>query len=137
MPYRLYRARPCLRREGRLDKAIADADRGHPAQSETARRLRSRGLVYYKKGDFDKAIADIARPFGSIRNMPTHTITEGSLREEGRSRQGHRRLYRGHPLDPKDAKAYLSRGTYYKKEGRPAKADADFAQAKELGYKGK
>ena len=38
-------------------------------------------------------------------------------------------------LDPKYAKSYYSRGLAYEQMGETANADADFAQAKKLGYK--
>ncbi len=38
-------------------------------------------------------------------------------------------------LDPKYAEAYYNRGAAYKEGGKTAKAEADFAQAKKLGYK--
>ena len=38
-------------------------------------------------------------------------------------------------LNPKDAKAYQGRGAVYHNKGEQAKAEADFAKAKELGYK--
>ena len=37
-------------------------------------------------------------------------------------------------LDPDDAKAYHNRGIAYYEQGNKAKAEADFAKAKELGY---
>ena len=40
-------------------------------------------------------------------------------------------------LDPKNARAYHNRGFAYRKKGDNAKAEADFAQAKKLGYKEK
>ena len=38
-------------------------------------------------------------------------------------------------LNPNYAKAYYNRGAAYEKKGDKAKAEADFAQAKKLGYK--
>jgi Flp pilus assembly protein TadD len=40
-------------------------------------------------------------------------------------------------LYPKSAKPYHARGLVYKRIGETAKAEADFAQAKKLGYKDK
>ena len=40
-------------------------------------------------------------------------------------------------LDPTDAYAFQERGGTYLKKGDKAKAKADFAQVKKLGYKGK
>jgi Flp pilus assembly protein TadD len=40
-------------------------------------------------------------------------------------------------LDPDDANTYQYRGLAYEKKGEKAKAEADFAQAKKLGYKSK
>ena len=37
-------------------------------------------------------------------------------------------------LDPKHAEAYHYRGLAYQKKGDRAKAESDFAKAKELGY---
>ena len=38
-------------------------------------------------------------------------------------------------LDPELAVAYRGRGVAYEKKGDKAKAEADFAQAKKLGYR--
>ncbi len=43
-------------------------------------------------------------------------------------------LTEGTRLDPKLAVAYYNRGVAYERKGDKAKAEEDFARAKELGY---
>jgi Flp pilus assembly protein TadD len=40
-------------------------------------------------------------------------------------------------LNPQCAEAHYGRGVAYEKKGEKAKAEADFAQAKKLGFEGK
>ena len=98
-------------------------------------RITSRGVAYGEKGDYDKAIADYTE---AIRLDPKlrRRITAGAgLRAEGRLRQGHRGLYRGHPARPEVAEAYYGRGCGYGEKGDYDKAIADYTEAIRLDPK--
>ena len=84
-----------------------------------ARRKRQevfdRGVSASRNGDFDKAIADYTEAIRLNPKLMPGVLQPGRcLREEGRIRQGHRRLHRGHPAQPEiDAEAYCNRGVAY------------------------
>ena len=85
-------------KKGDLDKAIADYTEAIRLDPKLAKAYNNRGVAYAKKGEHDKAIADYTE---AIRLDPKYAeayYNRGdAYRTQGRVRQGHRRLHRGHP----------------------------------------
>ena len=68
--------RPCMRRQslGETDKAIADYTAAIRLDPKMASAYLGRAFAYEAKGDSDKQIDDVARPFASTRNRQSRTI---------------------------------------------------------------
>ena len=75
------------------------------------------------------------RPSGSTRSMPRRITTEALPTEEGRTRQGHRRLHRGHPARPERRRRRATRGNAYSKKSELDKGIADYTEAIRLDPK--
>ena len=94
--------------KGEYDKAIADYTEAIRLDPKYAEAYNSRGFAYGNKGEHDKAIADYTE---AIRLDPKYANAYYNrgvrLREEGRMRQGHRRLHGGHPARPEIRRGVL------------------------------
>lgn len=100
-----------------------------------------RGIAFLRVRDFDNAIADFAEV---IRICPTCTVAYDSrglaylanaCLAKGEYEKAIADFIEAIRFDPKHAAAYHFRGYAYSQMGEKAKAEADFAQAKKLGYK--
>ncbi|MDR1836328.1 MAG: tetratricopeptide repeat protein, partial [Treponema sp.] len=96
-----------------------------------------RGLAYYEKRDWDRAIADYTQ---AIRINPNFAIAyhnRGSAYHNGK--RDYDRAIADYTeairLNPNDANAYNNRGNSYQAKGDMTRANADFARARELGYR--
>ena len=154
------------RKKGELDKAVADYTDAIRLDPKDAAAHAARGDVYRKKGELNKAIADYTEAIRlDPKNAAAHAARGVAYRMEAESdkaiadyievinpQDAEAYAMRGEQgdfdkaiadcteairLDPKWAEAYYDRGSAYEKKGDKAKAEADFAQAKKLGYKGK
>ena len=83
------------------------------------RRTAAGALPTGEKGEHDKAIADYTE---AIRLDPKYAeayYNRGSgLQLQGRDRQGHRRLHRGHPARPEGCRGVLQPGQCLLRKGR-------------------
>ena len=96
--------------------------------------FRSRGVAYYRRGDYDRALADLAE---SIRLAPDVAGLYGDQaniyyfkRDYSRAIAGYDQALR---LDPSDALAYNNRGCAWVALGSLAAAEADFTRARQHG----
>ena len=72
--------------------------RGHPARPERCRGVLQPRHRLTGKATTTRRLPTTPRPSGSTRNMPKRTTAAWPrLEEQGRLRQGDRRLHRGHP----------------------------------------
>jgi tetratricopeptide (TPR) repeat protein len=98
----------------------------------------NRGESYRNKGDHDRAIADYTE---AIRLDPQFAIAynnrgvsyNGGKKDYDRAIADYTEAIR---LNPQYALAYNNRGNAYQAKGNQARADADFAEARRLGYTG-
>ena len=89
-----------------------------------------RGGCYVETGEYDKAIADFTEAIRLDPNVAAHVLRSRSvLRPDGRRRQGHRRLHRGHPARPERGGCLLRSGSVLCPDGRRRQAIADFTEA--------
>ena len=95
----------------------------------------SRASVYWEKGEYDNAIAEYTKPSVSIQPQLRLSDSGWSLRTEGEFEKAITDYTEAIRLASDDGELYASRGLAYEQNGDKAKADADFAQAKKLGYK--
>ena len=72
--------------------------------------FHDRSVEYLDKGEFDKAIKDLAEPFVSIHGMPTAYYDRGRAFSGKGIRQGPWRLHRNNSPQSKDSNAYCERG---------------------------
>jgi tetratricopeptide (TPR) repeat protein len=56
--------------QGDLDQAIADYNESLRSERDVDDARYNRGLAWNRKGDFDRAVADLATPSGSTPAMP-------------------------------------------------------------------
>jgi len=124
--------------KGDRDRAITDYTEAIRLNPQTARAyyLRGNANLYYK-GDRERAITDYTE---AIRLSPKYA-------EAYYNRGNAYRYYKGDRdraltdyteairLNPKYAEAYYYRGTLYSQKADTVRANADFAKARELGYK--
>ena len=108
LPRRIATGADAYGQKGEHDKAIADCTEAIRLDPKDAKAYCNRGVAYGSKGEYDKAIADFTE---AIRLDPKYgrgVLQPGhGLRKQGRIRQGHCRLHRGHPARPeRSAEAY-------------------------------
>ena len=121
---------------GDLDEAIAEyttAIRLYPKCGEAYFR---RGRAFAGKREFDKAITDFTE---AIRLKPEfaeayyyrRALIYSEQRKYDQAIADYTETIR---IKPEDAKVYYNRGRTYALNGEQAKAEADFAKARELGF---
>ena len=89
-----------------------------------------------KKGDFDKAIADLNEAIRLDPKMPRRTTTVACLRQEGRLRQSHRRLHRGDSDQPERWVHILCSGLFVLAERRQSQSRRRFRPSQEARLQG-
>ena len=119
-----------------FDKAIADCTEAIRIKPDYAEAYFDRGRAYFFKGEYDKAIAQWTE---AIRLDPTNAEAYFSrgLAYGSKKREFDKEIAdctEAIRIKPDYAKAYYNRGAAYREKGDKAKAEADFAKAKELGY---
>ena len=96
--------------------------------------FRSRGVAYYRRGDYDRALADLAE---SIRLAPSVAGLYGDQANVYYFKRDFSRAIAGYDkalqLDPNDALAYNNRGCAWVAVGSLAAAEADFNRARQHG----
>ncbi len=136
----MYRARgSAYDGKGEYDKAIADYTEAVRLDPKNAGAYYARISAYLKKGDYDKAIADYAE---AIRLDPRNAeayCARGSfyLRVKGDYDKAIADYTNAIRLDPKNGEAYSERGSARAAKGEKGEAEADYAEAKRLGYNGR
>jgi tetratricopeptide (TPR) repeat protein len=126
------------RLKGEPDRVIAACSRllARDAVDGVLRRdaFRSRGVGYYRRGDYDRALADLAE---SIRLAPGVAGLYGDQANVYYFKRDYSRAIAGYDkalqLDPNDALAYNNRGCAWVALGSLAAAEADFTRARRLG----
>ncbi len=124
--------------KGEPDRVIAACSRllARDAVDGVLRRdaFRSRGVGYYRRGDYDRALADLAE---SIRLAPGVAGLYGDQANVYYFKRDYSRAIAGYDkalqLDPNDALAYNNRGCAWVALGSLAAAEADFTRARRLG----
>jgi tetratricopeptide (TPR) repeat protein len=96
--------------------------------------FRSRGVAYYRRGDYDRALADLAE---SIRLAPDVAGLYGDQANIYYFKHDYSRAIAGYDkalkLDPSDALAFNNRGCAWVALGSLVNAEADFQRAREHG----
>jgi tetratricopeptide (TPR) repeat protein len=96
----------------------------------------SRGIAYYTKGEYDRAIADYTR---SIEINPKDAITYSNrgraYNDKGEYDRAIADYTRSIEINPKDAIVYNNRGDAYRGKGDNDRAIADFNRAIEINPK--
>ncbi len=96
--------------------------------------FRSRGVGYYRRGDYDRALADLAE---SIRLAPGVAGLYGDEANIYYFKRDYSRAIAGYDkalqIDPNDALAYNNRGCAWVALGSLASAEADFDRARQRG----
>ena len=123
---------------GEPDQVIAACSRllARDALDSVLRRdaFRSRGVAYYRRGDYDRALADLAE---SIRLAPGVAGLYGDQANVYYFKRDYSRAISGYDkalqLDPNDALAYNNRGCAWVAVGSLAAAEADFSRARQHG----
>ncbi|ARN82308.1 tetratricopeptide repeat protein [Methylocystis bryophila] len=126
------------RLKGEPDRVIAACSRllARDALDGVSRRdaFRSRGVAYYRRGDYDRALADLAE---SIRLAPAVAGLYGDQANVYYFKRDYSRAVAGYDkalqLDPNDALAYNNRGCAWVALGSLAAAEADFSRARQKG----
>jgi tetratricopeptide (TPR) repeat protein len=124
--------------KGEPDRVIAACSRllARDALDGVLRRdaFRSRGVAYYRRGDYDRALADLAE---SIRLAPDVAGLYGDQANVYYFKRDYSRAIAGYDkalqLDPNDALAYNNRGCAWVAVGSLAAAEADFNRARQRG----
>jgi hypothetical protein len=124
--------------KGEPDRVIAACSRllARDALDSVLRRdaFRSRGVAYYRRGDYDRALADLAE---SIRLPPAVAGLYGDQANVYYFKRDYSRAIVGYDkalqLDPSDALAYNNRGCAWVALGSLAAAEADFNRARQHG----
>ncbi len=125
-----------------FDCAIADFTWAIELDPNQAAYYLQRGVSYGWKGDYDRAIADHTRAIELDPNKADYYSTRGSSYHNQKFYTGQGNYERAIAdktwaieLDPKNGEYYHSRSLTYRAMGNTARAEADAAQARELGYK--
>lgn len=124
--------------KGEPDRVIAACSRllARDALDGVSRRdaFRSRGVAYYRRGDYDRALADLAE---SIRLAPAVAGLYGDQANVYYFKREYSRAVAGYDmalqLDPNDALAYNNRGCAWVALGSLSAAEADFSRARQKG----
>ena len=110
-------------KKGNFDKEIEDYNEAIHLDPNEAMIYFNRADAHRMKGETDKAIADYTE---AIRLNPQYaeSIQPGLyLWREGRVRQGHRRLHRGHSAQPERRRSIHGTGAWHtRRKVRKAKA---------------
>lgn len=127
------------RLKGEHGRALADFTEAIRLGPRYAAAYYARGSTYHTMGEHDKAIADYTEtirldPKSEIHSADAHTFRGVIYCEMGDLDKGITDYNEAIRLDPEYAEAYHYRGLAFEKSGEPAKAEADFAKARELGY---
>jgi tetratricopeptide (TPR) repeat protein len=123
--------------KGEYDKAIADYDEAIHLDPSVDLLYYDRGVAYLDKGECDKAIADFSE---AIRLAPkeakwaSYSARAKAYFNKSEYDRAIADCTEAIRLNQEYAEAYYNRGVTYEKKGDQAKAEADFAKAKELGY---
>jgi tetratricopeptide (TPR) repeat protein len=124
--------------QGQYDRAIGDFNQAIRLDPKSATSFYARGGVYNVQGQFDRAIQDFDQ---AIRLKPdlapvffAATFHERGLAYAGKGKydralQNYDQAIR---LYPNLAQAFYDRGAALRALGQPARAEADFAKAREL-----
>ena len=127
----VYHARGAiLRRNGKLDAAIASHDQGLKINPMDAYGFASRAYALSDKGDNDRALSDADE---ALRIAPTSSyayfVRGLAFTRKGNAARAIADLDESLRLQPKDARAYLTRGLAFEKTGDGARAATDFQAA--------
>jgi tetratricopeptide (TPR) repeat protein len=125
-------------RDGDYDGAIKDfnevikIDEIFPANVQSASYV-SRGLAYFKKGDSDKALADLNKAISfQSDNFFAYQNRASVYEKMNESAKAIADYSKAIKLNPKFAFVYRGRGLLLLKLGKDAEAEADFAKYREL-----
>ena len=124
-------------RQGDADKAVAACTqiigKGPPGNKQVAIAYTFRGIALRKKGDPDKAIADLSKAIGIDPRYAIAYNERGiAYRAKGENDKAIADYSKFIELDPKSAVAYANRGIAYSTKGEADKAIADYAKAIEI-----
>jgi len=119
------------------DRAIADLAQAIRLNPNYALAYYSRGNIYDEKKDYDRAIADYTQAIKINSNYADVYIDRGAMyhnvkKDYDRAIADYTQAIR---INPNYAMAYNNRGLSYQAKGDTVRANADFAKARELGYR--
>jgi tetratricopeptide (TPR) repeat protein len=119
------------------DRAIADYTQAIRLDPNFTLAYFGRGYAYADKKDYDRATADFTQVIRLDPNNAGAYGLRGSIYVEFKKDYDRAIADFTHAIriDPNNANAYNNRGIAYQAKGDTARADADFAKAKELGLR--
>jgi tetratricopeptide (TPR) repeat protein len=98
-----------------------------------ARAYNKRGIAYYMKGEFDRAIADYTKAIAlDAKNAKAYYNRGLAYHEKGEVDRAIANYTKAIALDPNFALAYNNRGVAYAMKGDKEQAIADFRKALEI-----
>src|SRR6516164_6259190 len=112
------------------DKAISEYNEAIKLEPHNATYYFARGVAYLDTNDYDKAISDYNK---AIRLEPNNAAAYNEMEKYDKAIGDYNKAIK---LEPNFAATYYNRGITYRKQGKDARAQADFDKAKQLGYRG-
>ena len=122
-------------KKGDYDKAIADYTEAIRLDPKYAEAYYNRGVAYATRATTTRRLPTTPRPSGWTRNMPRRIATGALPTGEGRYDKAIADYTEAIRLNPEYADGVLQPGHRLQEKGDEDKAEADFDQAKRLGYK--
>ena len=121
---------------GALDSAIDDYNSAINNNPKNALALRNRGVLWYRKSDFDRALADFTKIIALDAKSPVgFSYRAMALIEKGEYDRAVADLNQSIRLDPKNAETFRFRGMAFFRKSDLARALVDYDQAIKLNPK--
>ena len=125
------------RKLGNYTKAILDYNKAIELDQNYARAYNNRGIAYISLGNYNQAFADYDKAISINPKYALAYYNRGyAYIKQKNYEQAIKSFDKYIELAPNDPDGWQNRGFCYNQLGEEAKAQADFAKVKELGYNG-
>lgn len=119
----------------KYDEAISDCTLAIQAKPNADYAYHIRGVAYRDKGDLESAIQDLTQAIQLAPKADLLADRGEAYRRSGKLDEAVADCDRAIQTDPNSAFAYQVRGRAYELKGDKSRAEADYAEAKRLGWK--